>query len=108
MTDNETKLLKVTERYQILKSLAEISPIVATVLLVVVLAIQLTTLPYILQVVNAEKAQNDYQQRIIPTRVQHRDSLELVMLEKIDYIIQDRKMKTTIDSLKAVILNSKK
>jgi hypothetical protein len=58
MTDNESKLNKVIHRYRTLKVLAELAPMMATILLVIILALQLAAFPYMLRILNSEVNQD--------------------------------------------------
>ena len=92
---NETKLQKVTERYQVLKSIAAVSPVISTFFDIVILALLISILPPILNI--------QVSQSSMPARDQHRDSIELQVLNKLDQILDQRRLDQIADSVKNTI-----
>ncbi len=87
MTENQSKLKTVVNRYKILKFIAEIAPMISAVLLVIVFSLQLATLPYTLKIYTSVKAQDLTREGILKYR-QERIETENRILENQNVINQ--------------------
>ena len=95
MTDNENKLRSITQRYQFLKMIADLSPLLSAVLMIANLSVCITLTAYVVKIENSAAAQDQYRETIIKYREQ-RIATEQAILDNQKSIKEEVQASTTL------------